>query len=170
MSLILIRHPETLHNQAKVFPDYTDVSYSLVGEDQLERVLAQDFRPDHIFSSPIDRALRMAELLGEKYQLKVTVDDRLREIDLGLFGGLQFNQVKERFPELMEEWMSDPWHFVYPEGEGYPQLKDRVLAFLNEIPKNSLICTHQAVCQIIAAQYGDERPMKTGEWRYYDHI
>ena len=169
MGLILIRHPETEHNKAKVFPDYAHAPYTPAGESQLADVLAQDFAVSHIYSSPLTRALTMARRLGEKYAIDVRVDDRLREIDLGWFAGLTFDQVEATFPELMGQWMSDPWHFQYPQGEAYPDLIARVEAFLDDLLPDSIVCTHQAVCQVITAQFGDERPMKTGEWRYYEN-
>lgn len=167
MGLYILRHPETLHNQAKVFPDYSPVAYSKRGEEQLRSLMATDFKIEHIFSSPIKRAKRMALALAPKYQLEVVVDDRLREIDLGQFGGLTFEQVEARFPELIPEWMENPWDFQYPGGEAYPELVARVEAFLAELPDHSLICSHQAVCQVIAAKFDDQRPVATGEWRYY---
>lgn len=168
MALILIRHPETEQNQAKVFPDYTDAPYTKTGLNQLHAVLQPDFSVKHIYSSPLGRALRMAEKLGEKYDLEVVIDERLREIDLGHFAGLTYQEIERYYPDMITDWMADPWHFKYPAGESYPDLKHRVLEFMKHVSTDSIICTHQAVSQVIAAEFGDEEPLETGEWRVYE--
>jgi len=167
MGLIVIRHPETEQNRAKVFPDYTDAAYTATGQRQLEAILAEDFKADHIFSSPLSRATRLAGALAKKYSIDFTIDERLREIDLGHFAGLSFEEIKRYYPNLIGPWMADPWHFQYPRGESYPQLKQRVLSFLETVPKASILCTHQAVSHVIALEFGDDKPLATGEWRQY---
>ncbi|CAA9313567.1 MAG: hypothetical protein AVDCRST_MAG07-759 [uncultured Frankineae bacterium] len=62
--------------------------------------------PVRLLSSDLDRARSTAAPLAEVTGLEVTLDARLRELDLGAWQGLTGQQARERFPDEHAAWRS----------------------------------------------------------------
>ena len=85
-------------------------------------------RPRHVdycLASPALRALETAQGLG----LDATVEPALRDCDYGRWSGLSIRQVKEREPEALAEWMSDPAKAPHG-GNSFLALMERAAAWL----------------------------------------
>lgn len=68
-----------------------------------------------VFSSPLVRARSTAEALGRS----VTVLPGLRELDAGLWDGLSFDEIRQRFPELYKKRGENP--ALLPPGAESPE-------------------------------------------------
>jgi broad specificity phosphatase PhoE len=60
-----------------------------------------------VYSSPLSRALRTAEAIAEPCGLSVQIKPGLIEMDIGEAEGLTFSEVRERFPGLLETWVTE---------------------------------------------------------------
>src|SRR5690606_749911 len=127
--LILIRHGHTANNSggdARLI-GRTDVALSDRGEDELRRLCERlrGARPfDAIYSSPLQRAWRIAMALEELGLGSVRRCDGLVEIDCGTLDGRRVEEVKREHPELWEANVRQrDEHFRWPGGESYREFR-----------------------------------------------
>ena len=78
----------------------TDLPLSPLGRMQaaLLDVELQSLKLKAVFSSPLLRCCRMADAFGQPFVL----EEDLIEQDMGSWDGLDFETIKQRFPELYE--------------------------------------------------------------------
>lgn len=88
---------------------------------------------DAVVSSPRRRALETAGPIAAASGVSVTVDERWRELDFGELEGLTYEEAERLHPELYARWMSTPTEVSFPGGEGYAQLRARVVAAVDEL-------------------------------------
>ncbi len=133
--LIVIRHGQTTWNITNRFQGHLDIDLSELGKKQAERIA------DHLASEPIDvlyssdlkRALDTALPLAQLKSLDVRTDTRLRERHMGIFQGYTFEQIREKFPEEYEKFMTWDPDYVMPDGESSREKYRRSIAFFEEI-------------------------------------
>ena len=137
MRLLLIRHGETDHNAERLALGQADVPLNERGRLQaqaLAAALAARYEIDAIYASPLQRALATAQPLAEALGLPVQVEPGLIEMDIGEVEGLDFGQVRERFPDFIRVWLSDDLADAsMPGGESLQQVQDRAWAAVESI-------------------------------------
>lgn len=130
---VLLRHGETPLTPQKRFSGSggSDPSLSAVGREQAERAaaaLARRGTVQAIVSSPLARARETAGIVAARLGLDVSVDEGLRETDFGAWEGLTFGEVRERYPEDLNAWMSSPDAEPTGGGESFAATATRVAA------------------------------------------
>jgi broad specificity phosphatase PhoE len=139
------------------------VALSDTGREQAEAVgrwmaeAPDDQQPTIILSSPYRRAADTARIATEHTGLEVTLDERLRERDLGVFDGLTGQGIRSKYPDEAER-RSKLGKFYYqpPSGESWADVALRVRSFLTDLRdgydgERVWVFTHQAV--IMAFRY-----------------
>ena len=133
--LWLVRHGQTDWNTEFRIQGSIDKPLNATGIEQAHE-LAQKLADTHfdaIYSSPAKRAHQTASAIAQLLGLPIRTDDRLKEINLGLWEGLTWQQVQDRYPEMFAKRRSDPVHFA-PEGaETYGDLVRRMVQAANDI-------------------------------------
>ncbi|MER3433263.1 MAG: histidine phosphatase family protein [Leptolyngbya sp. ERB_1_1] len=111
--VILVRHGESSYNVEKRAQGHCDLStLTEKGEKMATQVATalKDLKFDAVYSSPLQRAKRTAELiladLNNPPPLQTTED--LKEINILLWEGLLFTEVAEKYPEMYAHWHSEP--------------------------------------------------------------
>ncbi|MCX5334537.1 bifunctional RNase H/acid phosphatase [Streptomyces sp. NBC_00140] len=132
-TFVLLRHGETPLTPQKRFSGSggTDPSLSDVGRGQAERVaaaLARRGTVQEILASPLTRTRETAAAVAERLGLDVTVEDGLRETDFGAWEGLTFAEVRERYPDDLNTWLSDPDAEPTGGGESFAATATRIAA------------------------------------------
>ncbi|MDN3020590.1 bifunctional RNase H/acid phosphatase [Streptomyces sp. S.PB5] len=132
-TFVLLRHGETPLTPQKRFSGSggTDPSLSDVGREQAERVaaaLARRGTIQEILASPLARTRETAGAVAERLGLEVTVEDGLRETDFGAWEGLTFAEVRERYPQDLNRWLSDPDAEPTGGGESFTATATRIAA------------------------------------------
>jgi phosphoserine phosphatase len=110
-----------------------------------------DSRPAAIISSPLARARRTADIVGNKIDLEIRCDDRLIEISHGEWEGLLKSQVEQRWPDAMSAWRSAPQSVTFPGGESLADVHRRWRTFLDDAgssPSPLLIVTHDVIVRL----------------------
>jgi probable phosphoglycerate mutase len=120
-TFVLLRHGETPLTPQKRFSGSggTNPSLSDVGREQAERAgaaLARRGTIQAIVASPLARTRETAGIVARHLGLEVSVEDEIRETDFGAWEGLTFAEVRERYPDDLTRWLSDPT--VEPSGGG----------------------------------------------------
>jgi alpha-ribazole phosphatase len=144
-----VRHGETALNASRRFQGRSDEPLSERGRRQAE-ALADALRRvpfTNAYSSDLQRALETARTIAAPHGVTVVPDARLREFDFGLWEGLTWTEIVERFPELAERPPTQARSYAPPEGERFEDVEERVGDFLRDLqslPRNAcvLIVTH----------------------------
>ncbi len=115
-----------------------------------------------IFTSPLSRARQSAEIVADRLRISpIENDPRLAEIHFGGWEGNTQTQVRQRWPELLRLWKTNPDAVRFPGGETLEEARKRLLAFFKDIgtlgtPDGapSLVMTHAGLIRlaILAAQ------------------
>jgi broad specificity phosphatase PhoE len=154
LQLTLIRHGLTDWNTSRRFQGHSDVPLSAEGRRQAEE-LAQRLKKarsiDAVYCSPLARAAETAKIAFPKRD--VLFDDRLKEINFGLFEGktVDENLAHPEWPG----WFEDPFGRPTPGGESYRDLRERVVAWYKELPSEGHFAamTHSGVVQMLLAHF-----------------
>ncbi len=136
--LLLVRHAETVDNVAQRLSGWTDSDLSPRGEQQV-RLLADHFNRAHgraaaLYASPLRRARRTAEAIGALTGHVPIFDPDLREMHFGELDGLPFEEIRARYPHLMDEDKSaDDEAIAWPGGETRAEFAELVMRVLHRI-------------------------------------
>ena len=105
-----------------------DVPLSPEGLEQTERVARRlGTEPlAAILSSPLQRALRLAERLAELTGVALEVEPDLREIHRGTWQGRAVSELHASEPEAVAAFHADPWNWREHQGESDRQILERV--------------------------------------------
>ncbi len=109
-TVYLIRHGESELNRQKRFAGWTDCCLTDLGINQATEValrLADMATVDAIFSSDLIRAKKTAQIIADKMDCPLTISESLREINLGAWEALTFEEIEDRDPELLKQWFID---------------------------------------------------------------
>jgi broad specificity phosphatase PhoE len=119
MKLFCVRHGETLYNLEGRIQGQSDSHLSPLGRRQCRAVASAlaGHEIDAIIASPLARALESAQVVADRLNLSVLTDPRLMEINAGIFQGLTWNEITERFPNETVRWRSQDPDFRIPGGE-----------------------------------------------------
>jgi probable phosphoglycerate mutase len=137
MILTLARHGETDDNARLIFQGQGGGGLNARGRAQAERLaarLAKDV--DLVVSSDLTRAKETAEIVArESGVVEIVFDREIREIDVGAWTGLAYEEVERRFPEEWAAWRAG---LDVPRGGGetYAALATRVAGALQRIARN----------------------------------
>jgi broad specificity phosphatase PhoE len=146
-NLILVRHGETDWNLERRWQGHADPGLNDTGRRQAVELAARfaSTSVDALYSSDLARARETADVIGESLGLPVSLDPRLREVDVGEWSGLTSLEIEARYPERDRARRdgATPW----TRGESYEAMSARVLRALDEIatahePGRVLVITH----------------------------
>ena len=133
--LVLIRHGETDWNRELRWQGQTDVPLNSTGMRQAQAA-AEGLRGtklEAIYSSDLQRARQTAEAVAAATGAYVRQDRRLREIGLGDWEGMTFDEIHRRDGGALDLFRGDPVNSRAPGGESVPEVRRRVLACLQDI-------------------------------------
>ena len=90
MKIYLMRHGETKWNKRSKLQGQVDIPLAPKGIEQAEMTSEgmKDIPFDHIFSSPLKRAYKTAQVVRRDRPIEIVRDDRLKEMSFGTSEGL----------------------------------------------------------------------------------
>ena len=94
--IIFLRHGQAENNTKKILAGRSPgVDLTQVGIQQAEQSgkMLESLNISAIYSSPIDRALQTAEIVGKHCDLEPVPDDRLIELDMGKFTKMPYDEI-----------------------------------------------------------------------------
>ena len=155
-TILLARHGETDWNAERRFQGHADEPLNAAGRRQA-RTLAEVVSGESlvaIYSSDLRRALETAEIVGERLGLPVETRSGLREIDVGEFRGLTYEEIVVRWPEVPQR--TERLGYGWLEGESYDELGTRVFDELRAIAgrhcgSTVLVVGHGAMMRVVLA-------------------
>ncbi len=133
--IILARHGETEWNVAEIFRGRIDIELNQTGMKQAE-LLAEyltGLKIDTIYSSPLKRALKTAEIIASYHKLDVEIAPGLIDFDYGNWQGLPHQEVKDKYKELYAEWVKNPHQVKIPTGESLNDVRKRAIGVVDNV-------------------------------------
>lgn len=88
---------------------------------------------DRIVTSPLGRAVETARILDAGRGLAIETDDRLTELDYGVWEGLTVEQINARFPGEFELYERDPASHAVGGGESGHEVAARLSLLMAEL-------------------------------------
>jgi broad specificity phosphatase PhoE len=135
-TFILVRHGETASNVQNTFRGRTDVTLNETGVAQAQAVAARikrKWQPVALYASPVIRAMQTAQFIGESCKLTPTPYPDIIDIDFGQWTGLTFDEVKQHWPEELDNWIAHPGETHIPGGESIAEMHLRARQALGEL-------------------------------------
>ena len=133
--VIIVRHGETEWNIKGIRQGHLDSRLTEKGLAQAKALGARLEREKFtaLYSSDLGRAVDTAREIANVTGHQIIPDARLRERHLGIFQGLNAEEISTRFPEERRLLRSQGPVFVIPGGESMVQQVERNIACLNEL-------------------------------------
>jgi len=159
-SLFLVRHGETYFNMQNRIGGDSPLTPKGLAQG---RALAAHFQPKDIpfiFCSGKKRAIQTAEPIKALQKNAAIVSlVEFDEIDSGICECMSYEEIKETKPEVYRERRRNKYHYIYPRGEGYVSMKQRVdrgikkALYLSGYARNIMIIGHRAVNRMILSHF-----------------
>lgn len=86
-----------------------------------------------VYCSGLGRAVKSAEIIADPFGLKPVVVDGLKERNFGVWEGMSFDEIQEKYPEAFSAWAENPLRFSPMQGESTVEIRERALDAFNEI-------------------------------------
>jgi len=165
--IYFIRHGQTDWNAERRFQGHLDIPLNETGRGQASRngrALAEAIGEAgggfDFVSSPLVRASETMEIVRREMGLApkaYRTDPRLREIHLGDWQGLLLADSARDHPALFAERNKAPWSFLHPGegGESYHLLSERVLSWLAEVERDTVVTAHGGVMRCLRRHFLD---------------
>lgn len=156
--LYLLRHGEVEARYHRVFGGRIDMELSPLGHQQVQ-ALADYFQrhPPHVmYASPMKRVQQTLAPLAKWTGLKPVILPGLREVDFGVWTGLSWDQVYERFKVSAFDWLNQLENGSIAEAESTADFRRRVDESLKQILHHSpnreiAVIAHGGVIRMILA-------------------
>lgn len=159
-NLYLVRHGETAFN----------IENRIGGDSPLtERGNAQAHAlADYFRDKPVPYIFTSAKLRSAQFAAPLIADHpdsvlmalpELDEIDAGICEGMTYEEIRTEYPDEFAARSRDKYNYVYPEGEGYVTMHERVnrgfrkALFLSGAAPGTLLIGHQAVNRVILSLF-----------------
>ncbi len=134
VQVTLIRPGATLYDEQNRVQGILDIPLSERGREEAAR-LAECLAADQgtlplaaLYCGPGENVVGTAEIIGKALGLRPKRIDELRNLDQGLWQGLQIEEIKRRNTKLFRQWMEDPRTICPPQGETVADALERVKA------------------------------------------
>lgn len=174
--IYLIRHGQTALNAERRTLGQSDIGLTNEGVEEVKRLALhlkkQGVQPQRIYTSPLLRALRTAELLQSNLGGFIEEDEALREIKYGVYEGIDRQGLREI------EYGYSGLKMQEGKGETAEEVEQRVLPFLNSVLQTDedsvLIVTHAFSASVLAQimmsiprTFPNIQPLSTADYSHF---
>ncbi|MEA5605355.1 histidine phosphatase family protein [Nostoc sp. UHCC 0252] len=139
--LLLVRHGETDWNRQTRFQGQIDIPLNDNGRKQSQKAgeFLQEVAIDFAVSSTMLRPKETAEIILKQHpNVKLDLQDGLREISHGLWEGKLETEIEQEFPGELQRWRLVPAQVQMPEGENLQEVWERSVAAWQSIVEAAL--------------------------------
>ena len=158
LTLYFARHGQTRANVEKRFSGERDTPLTELGLTQAAQVghilkrelgTAEGYQ---FIASPLARAVATMTIARREMGLSpegFATDNRLKEINLGVWDQLTDVEARAQSPILFEKRGNDKWHVRVPGGENYAEVAARVSDWVRELKTDTVAVSHGATTRIL---------------------
>ncbi|HEX6984326.1 MAG TPA: histidine phosphatase family protein [Planctomycetaceae bacterium] len=165
--VILVRPGHTEFDEQNRIQGLLDLPLSDRGRRHVEGLVDQlrDRDVDVILTDPGEPARTTAEAIGDALDVPVKEAADLRNLDLGLWQGLQLDEVRRKYPKLLKQWHEHPETICPPQGEPVCEAIERIRQALKKPLKKYkriVIVAADPLATLIAGVIRGTKPDFTG--------
>jgi broad specificity phosphatase PhoE len=138
--VVLIRPGATAYDEQNRVQGILDIPLSERGCAEAARLADSLAKPDPeavalmaLYCGPGESVVRTAEVIGRALGLRPRRIDDLRNLDQGLWQGLQLDEIKRRNLKVFRQWLDDPVTVCPPQGETIENALERIKAALRPL-------------------------------------
>jgi len=133
-TLYLVRHGQTSWNLEGRTQGSKDSNLTPLGLKQAEQLgqRLNKVQLDAIYCSPLNRAYSTAQIIAKMQKLDCILDDRLVEMNFGLWEGLTSVEIEKNYPDGYKTWREEPHIAEIPSGETIEIAQRRMIEFVND--------------------------------------
>ena len=148
--IIFLRHGQAENNTKKILAGRTPgINLTEKGIEQAEQAgdMLKDLNISAIYSSPIDRAMQTAEIVGKHCDVKPIADDRLIELDMGKFTMVPYNEIFEKHGNVFLKFYEGSLEISHNGVESFTEVQKRVFDMVDFVKnehkdENVVLVTH----------------------------
>jgi len=132
LQVYLVRHGETQWNAERRIQGQSDSPLTAKGELQAVQVgeRVRSYGITHVIASDLGRTQRTAEIIADACGCGVTLDARLRELDMGILEQRHLDSLSAQEEEWRRLVVNGTPNGRIPEGESMQELSERMRAGL----------------------------------------
>lgn len=173
VTLHLINQPESTWMKEEKCEGQSDTSLTALGKSHSKKI-AEHFKNKQIsnlYTSNLHRTNQCARIIASVIPFKIKRDDRLADINLGIWQGKFPEEIESRYPEVLKAWKKDPSTAQIPNGENWNNVVSRVGEFITIFQddelfdKNIIVVTHDIIIRIILSAIENVPSSKIWEYQ-----
>ena len=163
-TVFLIRHGVTAwHAEGRVLGQ-RDIPMSDAGVAQAEEAAAavRGVKMSEVLSSPLQRAIQTAEIIGQAAGIEVARDPRLIDFQLGKWTGMTYDDVAKN--EEYQRFVQQPDAERIPGGESLEDVRRRAVSAVDQALADNAtgdalaIVTHAGIIRVLITHYMGSHP------------
>ena len=148
--IIFLRHGQAENNTKKILAGRTPgINLTEQGKEQAEQAgkMLKELKISAIYSSPIDRAIQTAEIVGKHCGVQPKTDDRLIELDMGKFTMVPYNEIFEKHGNVFLKFYEGSLEISHNGVESFAEVQKRIFEMADFIKnehkgENVVLVTH----------------------------
>ncbi|KYH35369.1 phosphoserine phosphatase 1 [Clostridium tepidiprofundi DSM 19306] len=155
LNIYLLRHGQTNENKEKLYYGDMDIDMNECGKKQIYMAAKhlKNIKFDKVFISERKRTRQTADIIFKCKRNDYIIDPRLNESSFGIFEGLTYEEIINKYPEEYKKWSEDWVNYCPLNGESCSDMCNRVNSFMDDLKnidaENILIITHSGVMRAI---------------------
>ena len=153
--VVLIRSGCTDFNEQNRIQGSLEIPLNSQGEQQVRQMVEQlkNTPLEVIYADPNEPSFSTAEAVGEALGVRVKLSEDLRNLDQGLWEGLQVDDVRHKYPRAFKQWRESPETICPPEGELASEAIGRICKVLRK-PLRKRSCFAVVASEPLATMIG----------------
>ncbi len=170
-SIIFLRHGQAKNNIDRVLAGRTaGVPLTEKGIEQA-KIIAKFLKPmkiSTVYTSPIERALKTAEIVAKHNSVDCKIDERLIELDMGKFTGIPYDEIFKIHGNVFLKFYESQIEIAHNGVETFSEVNKRVQSMVDHVLKehhdeNVVLVTHMDPIKSILATIMDLKPQSLFE-------
>ncbi len=159
--ITFICHGATINTEEnRLFDDESYPALNIAGKYEMEKISEwiknKGLKIDKIYSSPSLRTIQSARILSQVCNREYETINELNSRKSGIWSGLSFDEIEQKYPNMLDEYHQNPETFCPQGGETISNYNKRINNCLSKIIENNLhkrliIVTHPEAIQALIA-------------------
>lgn len=148
MPVKLVRHTTPLVTPNTCY-GVTDLDVAETFIEECAVTLAQLEAVDHVVSSPLQRCLKLASRIADKFNIARSIDERIVELDFGTWEGISWDEIPR---DELDAWAADLLNAKPHGGESVAELRARAMEAVTDYsvrPGHIVLVTHSGVIRSV---------------------